>query len=61
VYINVSAENEELAKEIAIANEEFMSHIYDKEKFDKKYLSTFKPSGSYIIGKVEYYEGDPRL
>ena len=61
VYINVSAENEELAKEIAIANEEFMSHIYKKDEFDKRYLSVFKPSGSYVIGKVDYYDGDPRL
>ena len=61
VYINVSAENEELAKDMALANEEFMSHIHKKEEFDKKYLSTFKPQGNYVIGKVNYYEGDPRL
>jgi len=61
VYINVSAENEELAKNIAITNEEFMSHIHDKDGFDKKYLQTFKPTGNYVIGRVEYFEGDPRL
>lgn len=61
VYINVSAENEELAKNLALANEEFMSHIHDQKNFDKKYLVAFKPTGSYVIGKVSYYEGDPRL
>ena len=61
VYINVSAENEELAKNLAMANEEFMSHIYKPDEFDKKYLSAFKPTGNYVIGKVEYFEGDPRL
>jgi len=61
VYINVSAEDEESAKNLAIANEEFMSHIYDKETFDRKYLVVFKPTGNYVIGKVSYYEGDPRL
>ena len=61
VYINVSAENEELAKNLALANEEFMSHIRDQKNFDKKYLVAFKPTGLYVIGKVTYYEGDPRL
>ena len=61
VYITVSAENEELAKDIAITNEEFMSHIYNKDEFDKKYLKTFKPTGNYVIGRVQYFEGDPRL
>ena len=50
VYITVSAENEE-----------FMSHIYNKDEFDKKYLKTFKPTGNYVIGRVQYFEGDPRL
>jgi len=61
VYINVSAEDEETAMELAVNNEEFMSHIYDKDTFDKKYLKVFKPTGSYVIGKVSYFEGDPRL
>jgi len=62
VYINVSAENEDLAKNIALANDEFMSHIYNKDEFNKfKHLKTFKPTGNYVIGKVEYFEGDPRL
>jgi len=61
VYINVSAENEETAKNLAMSNDEFMSHIYDKKKFDRKYLAAFKPTGNYVIGRVTYYEGDPRL
>ena len=61
VYINVSAENEELAKNLALANEEFMSHIRDQKNFDKKYLHAFKPTGNYVIGKVSYYAGDVRL
>ena len=61
VYINVSAEDEDSAKDIALANEEFMSHIHKDVEFNKKYLKTFKPTGNYVIGKVKYYEGDPRL
>jgi len=66
VYINVSAEDEETAKDLAVNNEEFMSHInrHYKEKVKenkKKHLVVFKPTGSYVIGKVEYFEGDERL
>jgi len=61
VYINVSAENEEEAKDLAMKNEEFMSHIHKDMLFDKKYLNTFKPTGNYVIGRVKYFEGDPRL
>ena len=61
VYINVSAEDEESAKNLALANDEFMSHIRKKEKLERKHLVTFKPTGNYVIGKVKYYEGDPRL
>ena len=61
VYINVSAKNEEVAKDIAIANKEFMKYIHNKKTFNKKYLHVFKPSGNYVIGSIEYYEGDPRL
>lgn len=61
VRINVSAEDEVSAMELAINNEEFMSHIYDKKTFDKKYLKVFKPTGSYVIGAVDYFKGDPRL
>ena len=61
VYINVSAEDEESAKELAMKNEEFMSHIHNDVKLEKKYVKAFKPVGNYVIGKVEYYEGDERL
>ena len=61
VFINISGENEEVAKELAMANEEFMSHIHKKDKFDKKYLRAFKPTGNYVIGNVQYFEGDKRL
>ena len=29
--------------------------------FDMKYLDVYKPTGNYIIGQVNYYEGDERL
>lgn len=62
VYIVVSAETKDMARDIASANEEFMSHISDKKNFDKnKHLVVFDPDGSYVIGKVMYFEGDPRL
>jgi len=61
VYITVSAEDEDAAKEVAINNEEFMSHIDDLKKFDKRFLHVMKRTGNYVIGKVEYYEGDERL
>jgi hypothetical protein len=61
VYLCVSAENEEQAKDLALKNEEFVSHLYDKENTDKKHLKTFSPKGNYVIGRVDYYEGDPRL
>ena len=51
VYINVSAEDEETAKNLALANEEFMSHIYHKEDFTRKSLVVFKPTGSMLLGR----------
>lgn len=59
VYITLEAENEDDAKIKAMNNEEFTKYIWGKY-FDKKYLKAYKPTGLYIIGKVEYYEGDPR-
>ena len=61
VYITVEAEDIEHAKDKAMLNEEFMSHIYDRKNFDRKYLQGHEPIGNYVIGKVLYYEGDPRL
>jgi len=60
VYINVEAKNEEEAKEKAMRNSEFTKHIRMKD-FDKKYLQVHTPTGLYVIGRVDYYEGDPRL
>ena len=51
----------EEAKDKALLNPEFVKHIRMKN-FDKdKHLVVYKPSGLYIIGRVEYNEGDPRL
>jgi len=44
----------------AILNQEFTKHL-DMDRFSRKCLSTYKPSGLYVIGKVEYFEGDERL
>jgi hypothetical protein len=60
VYLIVEAENEEQAKDKALLNHEFTKHIRMKD-FNKKWLSVYKPSGLYVIGKVDFYEGDPRL
>jgi hypothetical protein len=60
VYLIVEAKNEEDAMDKAMLNPEFTKHIRMKD-FNKKYLSVHKPSGLYVIGKVDYYEGDPRL
>jgi len=61
VYITVEAEDIEHAKDKAMLNEEFMSHISDRKNFDRKYLRGHEPHGNYVIGKVLYFEGDPRL
>lgn len=60
LYITLEAENQEQAKNIAMLNPEFTEHI-DIKYFNRKCLSAFKPKGNYVIGKVEYYEGDERL
>jgi deoxyribodipyrimidine photolyase len=60
VYINVEAKDEEEAMNKAIANPEFTKHIHMKD-FERKYLETYKPTGLYVIGRVEYFEGDERL
>jgi hypothetical protein len=62
VYITVEAENEEQAMDKAMANNKFMSHISKPKEFDRKYLQAYIPlTESYVIGKVNYYEGDERL
>lgn len=60
VYITIEAENEDDAKIKAMNNDEFTKHIVGKY-YDRKYLEAYKPNGLYVIGKVEYFQGDPRL
>jgi hypothetical protein len=61
VYLNVEACNEEEAIEKALLNKEFTTHLR-MERFDKdKHLDVYTPSGLYVIGRVDYFEGDPRL
>ena len=59
LYLVVEASDMEFAMNKAMANEEFTSHIYMKY-YDKRYLTAYKPMGNYVIGKVIYFEGDPR-
>ena len=60
LYITLEAETEEQAKDKAMQNEEFLKHI-EMGFYKRKYLSAYQPKGNYVIGKVKYYEGDPRL
>ena len=59
VKITLEADNEEEAKNKAMKNKEFVDHIFMKY-YDNNYLQAYKPIGIYVIGKMEYYEGDPR-
>jgi hypothetical protein len=59
VYVVLEADNEEDAKDKAMENNEFAKHIVMKY-YDRRYLDAYKPTGLYIIGKVRYFEGDPR-
>jgi hypothetical protein len=61
VYFTTEAQDEEHAKDKAMLNTHFMSHIRDVKNFDRKYLHVYKPVGNYVIGKVWYFEGDERL
>ena len=61
VSLIVEACNEDEAMEKALLNKEFVSHIRMKGFIKEKYLNVYKPSGLYVIGRVEYNEGDPRL
>jgi hypothetical protein len=60
VYITLEANSEEEAKDKAMANKEFTKYIFMKY-YDRKYLTAYKPQGNYVIGKIQYFEGDPRL
>jgi hypothetical protein len=60
VNMNVAANSEEEAITKVMKNKDFTKHIRMKN-FDRKYLSIYRPVGNYVIGKVNYYEGDERL
>lgn len=61
VYLNVEACNEEEAKDKALLNKEFTKHLH-MERFNKeRHLEVSTPTGLYVIGRVDYYDGDPRL
>lgn len=60
VYITLEAHSNEHAKHEAMLNREFTKHI-EMKYYNKKCLKAYKPSGNYVIGKVDYYEGDERL
>ena len=61
VYLNVEACNENEAKDKALLNKEFTKHLYLKDFNKDKHLEVYTPSGLYVIGRVEYHEGDERL
>jgi hypothetical protein len=58
VRLIVEAEDEEKAKIKATLNTEFTKHLRPGYE---RYLHISRPSGLYVIGKVDYNEGDPRL
>ena len=60
VYMTVSAKDEREAKTLALACSDFNQHI-TPEFYDSRYLSAYEASGSFKIGEVQYFEGDPRL
>ena len=60
VYMTVSAKDEREAKTLALACSAFNQHI-TPDFYDSRYLCAYEATGNYVIGKVEYFEGDPRL
>jgi len=60
LYITLEANDEPDAVNKAMANKEFTKHIYMKY-FNIKCMNVYEPKGNYVIGKIEYFEGDPRL
>ena len=60
VFIIVEANDEEEARDKVLQNKEFTKHVR-MGYLQKKHLGIHKPTGLYVIGKVNYYEGDPRL
>lgn len=60
VRIVIEAEDGEKAKDKALLNSEFTKHLRMKD-LKRMHLDSYKPLGLYVIGKVNYYEGDERL
>ena len=60
LYMTVSAKSEDEAKTQALACSGFNQHILPQH-FEKRYLTAYKARGNYVIGEVQYFEGDPRL
>ena len=60
VYIAVEAADEEEAKNKAMKIKNFTNYL-ELKYFNRKMLDAYKPTGNYVIGKVNYYEGDERL
>ena len=60
VTMTVSANSEDDAKVQALGCRDFTQHILP-EHYDSRYLTAFKARGNYVIGEIQYFEGDPRL
>lgn len=62
LYYTCKAFSTEDAKHQAMCNGEFVGYIYMKH-FDKKYLIAYKieDDKEHLMGKVQYFTGDPRL
>lgn len=62
LYYTCRARNDKDAIRQAMLNTEFLGYI-NMQNYDKKYLTAYKPKiyDKQDIGKVRYYEGDPRL
>lgn len=60
VYLNVEACDKEEAIKKALLNKEFTQHLTKNFNKDRD-LTVYTPSGLYVIGRVDYFDGDPRL
>jgi hypothetical protein len=61
VYFIVEARDEEDAKDKVMLNNEFTKHLNMKNFKRNMHLDVYRPTGLYVIGQVDYHEGDPRL
>lgn len=60
LYMTVAAETPEKAIKWAMSKKEFINHI-NMKYYSEKYFEVYPATGNYVIGKILYYEGDPRL